>query len=228
MSLSAVLQTKLDDTIIVLKGIAEEYLPATFANSFGAEDMVLTDLINQHDIDIEIFSLDTGRLPAETYQLMQKVSKRYSKPVVTYFPQTASVENYIQTNGPNAFYDSIELRQGCCFVRKAEPLRRAIANKKAWVTGIRREQAVTRADLPIAEWDADNGLQKFSPLVEWSESDVWEYLRDNKVPYNELHDKNYPSIGCAPCTRAIAAGEDIRAGRWWWENPQSKECGLHA
>lgn len=228
MGLSASLQAKLDNTIAVLKSIPKEYSPATFANSFGAEDMVLTDLINQHDIDIEIFSLDTGRLPTETYQLMQEVSNRYNKPVVTYFPNTQSVEDYIRTNGPNAFYQSVELRKGCCFVRKIEPLRRAIADKKAWVTGLRREQAVTRADLPVSEWDADNGLQKFSPLAEWSEEDVWEYLRDGKVPYNELHDKQYPSIGCAPCTRAISAGEDVRAGRWWWENPESKECGLHS
>ncbi|MBL1293129.1 MAG: phosphoadenylyl-sulfate reductase [Thiotrichales bacterium] len=228
MSLSASLQVKLDETVTILKGIADEYSPATFANSFGAEDMVLTDLINLHNVGIEIFSLDTGRLPAETYQLMQEVSNRYDKSVVTYFPKTASVEKYIQNNGPNAFYQSIELRKGCCFVRKIEPLRRAIADKKAWVTGLRREQAVTRAELPVSEWDADNGLQKFSPLADWTEDDIWEYLRDGKVPYNELHDKNYPSIGCAPCTRAIAAGEDVRAGRWWWEDPKSKECGLHS
>lgn len=228
MSLSAPLQTKLDNTLAVLKNIAEEYSPATFANSFGAEDMVITDLLNQHNIDIEIFSLDTGRLPAETYQLMQEVKNRYDKPVLTYFPKTESVEEYIQKNGPNAFYQSIELRKGCCFIRKIEPLRRAITNKKAWVTGLRREQAVTRADLPISEWDTDNGLQKFSPLADWSEDDVWEYLRNENVPYNALHDKHYPSIGCAPCTRAIAVGEDIRAGRWWWEDPESKECGLHS
>lgn len=228
MSLSAALQAKLDATIMVLKDIAEAYSPATFANSFGAEDMVLTDLINEIDVDIEIFSLDTGRLPAETYQLMQEVRKRYHKPVITYFPNNESVENYIRKNGPNGFYNSVESRKACCFVRKIEPLRRAIAGKKAWVTGLRREQAVTRTELPISEWDADNGLQKFSPLAEWSESDVWEYLRDKNVPYNKLHDKHYPSIGCAPCTRAISAGEDIRAGRWWWENPETKECGLHA
>ncbi|MBL4851364.1 MAG: phosphoadenylyl-sulfate reductase [Gammaproteobacteria bacterium] len=227
MSLSVALQAKLDNTVAILKTIASEYSPATFANSFGAEDMVLTDLINQHDIDIEIFSLDTGRLPEETYQLMQEVRKRYSKPIVTYFPQTKSVEDYIQINGPNAFYQSVELRKSCCFIRKVEPLRRAIAGKKAWVTGLRREQAVTRADLPVSEWDANNGLQKFSPLAEWNEANVWEYLHEAKVPYNALHDKNYPSIGCAPCTRAISPGEDIRAGRWWWENPASKECGLH-
>ncbi|MBL1433482.1 MAG: phosphoadenylyl-sulfate reductase [Gammaproteobacteria bacterium] len=228
MSLSAELQSKLDNTVTVLKKIADDYSPATFANSFGAEDMVLTDLINQHNIDIGIFSLDTGRLPAETYELMQKVSEYYSKPVITYFPKTEAVEEYVRTNGLNAFYKSVELRKSCCFMRKIEPLRRAIADKKAWVTGLRREQAVTRTELPISEWDADNSLQKFSPLAEWTEPEVWQYLRENKVPYNKLHDKNYPSIGCAPCTRATSAGEDIRAGRWWWENPESKECGLHA
>jgi len=228
MSLSDELQSKLDNTVVVLKKIANDYSPATFANSFGAEDMVLTDLINQHNIDIEIFSLDTGRLPAETYELMQKVSEYYSKPVITYFPKTEAVEEYVRTNGPNAFYKSVELRKSCCFMRKIEPLRRAIADKKAWVTGLRREQAVTRTELPISEWDTDNGLQKFSPLAEWSETEVWQYLRENKVPYNKLHDKKYPSIGCAPCTRAISDGEDVRAGRWWWENPDSKECGLHA
>lgn len=228
MNPSATLQTKVDDTVALLKRIAEEYSPATFANSFGAEDMVLTDLINRHDIDIEIFSLDTGRLPEETYTLMQEVSDKYAKPIITYFPETTAVETYVREHGPNAFYDSIALRKRCCFIRKIEPLRRAIAGKKGWVTGLRREQAVTRADLQASEWDADNGLQKFNPLVEWTEKEVWQYLRDNKVPYNALHDKHYPSIGCAPCTRAISVGEDIRAGRWWWENPESKECGLHA
>jgi phosphoadenosine phosphosulfate reductase len=138
-----------------------------------------------------------------------------------------AVEAYIEKNGPNAFYNSVEMRKLCCNIRKVQPLQRALKGKKAWLTGLRREQAPTRKELPISEWDEGNGLQKFNPLTDWAEADVWNYIRHFDVPYNELHDRHYPSIGCAPCTRAITVGEDIRAGRWWWENPESKECGLH-
>ncbi len=229
MSLDTQLQQKIDATLALLKSIAADYQPVTFANSFGAEDMVLTDLIAKHAPAIGIFSLDTGRLPEETYKLMQDVWQRYSNIAITaYFPQASAVEEYIHSNGPNAFYDSVDLRKRCCGIRKVEPLRRALTGKKAWITGLRREQAPTRKDLSNSEWDADNGLQKFNPLIEWTNDDVWNYIRHFEVPYNALHDKHYPSIGCAPCTRAITVGEDIRAGRWWWENPESKECGLHA
>lgn len=222
------MQDKLDFTIALLKRIEAEFSPAAFANSFGAEDMVLTDLIAKHAPGIEIFTLDTGRLPAETYTLMQQVIEKYDVPIVPYFPQHEAVEAYLQQNGPNAFYNSLELRKACCHMRKIEPLQRAIAGKKAWITGLRREQAVTRTEMQPQEWDDGFGLEKFNPLIEWTHDEIWDYIRNNDVPYNELHDKRYPSIGCAPCTRAIAVGEDIRAGRWWWENPELKECGLHA
>ncbi|NTV11154.1 MAG: phosphoadenylyl-sulfate reductase, partial [Zoogloea sp.] len=199
----------------------------TFANSFGAEDMVLTDLILQNGLTIEIFSLDTGRLPAETYTLMGEVEKRYGTRLKVFFPQSEAVEQYVRTQGINAFYESVELRKACCFVRKVEPLQRALAGKKAWITGLRAAQSTTRTGLPLREFDAGNKLEKLNPLSDWSEVEVWAYIRMHEVPYNALHDQFYPSIGCAPCTRAVAVGEDVRAGRWWWEDPASKECGLH-
>lgn len=198
-----------------------------FANSLGAEDMVLTDLILRERLPIEIFSLDTGRLPPETYTLMGEVEARYDTRLTVYFPQWAAVEQYVGEHGINAFYDSIELRKSCCHVRKVEPLRRALAGKRAWITGLRAAQSATRTGLPLREHDAGNGLEKLNPLADWSEVEVWAYIRLFDVPYNALHDQFYPSIGCAPCTRAVAVGEDVRAGRWWWEDPASKECGLH-
>jgi len=199
----------------------------TFANSFGAEDMVLSDIILSRKLQVEIFSLDTGRLPAETYKLMGEVEQRYRTRLKVFFPDASAVEHYVRTEGINAFYDSVELRKACCQVRKVEPLRRALAGKKAWVTGQRAAQSTTRSGLPLREFDAGNGLEKLNPLSDWSEAEVWAYLRLNEVPYNALHDQFFPSIGCAPCTRAVAVGEDVRAGRWWWEDPASKECGLH-
>jgi len=218
---------KIDQVVTVLGQAAGDYAPACFANSLGAEDMVLTDLINRHQINIGIFSLDTGRLPQETYDLMQVISSRYEVPLNIYFPDTARVEEYVAQQGINAFYDSVESRKLCCQIRKVEPLRRALSGKRAWITGMRREQAVTRGTLQLSEYDAGNGLQKFNPLLDWSTADVWAYIRQNDVPYNKLHDRSYPSLGCAPCTRAVNAGEDLRAGRWWWEDPDNKECGLH-
>ena len=211
----------------LLAGIAGEWSPAAFANSLGAEDMVLTDLIVKSGLPIEIFSLDTGRLPAETYELMAAVDKHYGLKLKIYFPQAEEVETYVRNQGINAFYDSVTLRKACCAIRKVEPLQRALAGKRAWITGLRAQQAATRDGLPLREYDAGNGLEKFNPLAEWTEKEVWTYIMQNAVPYNALHDKFYPSIGCAPCTRAISPGEDIRAGRWWWESPESKECGLH-
>lgn len=221
-------EQKLAATVALLKKIEADYSPAVFANSFGAEDMVLVDLIARHQLNIGVFSLDTGRLPAETYTLMEKTAEKYPQlKVQVFFPDAAQVEAYVNSNGINAFYHSVEMRKECCRIRKLEPLKRALANKKAWITGLRREQSPTRTDMATQEYDAGNGLEKFNPLLEWSEKEVWAYIRANDVPYNELHDKHYPSIGCAPCTRSIAMGEDIRAGRWWWENPEFKECGLH-
>jgi len=228
-ALAPALQARVDHTLVLLRQIAQKHSPAVFANSFGAEDMVLTDLIARENIGIEIFSLDTGRLPAETYELMQKTAETYpAVPIRVYFPRAESVEKYVNEQGINAFYQSVELRKECCRIRKMEPLARALTGKTAWVTGLRRSQSTTRTDATEQEWDEANGLAKFNPLLEWSEQDVWDYIRAREIPYNALHDRHYPSIGCAPCTRAIAVGEDIRAGRWWWENPEGKECGLHA
>ena len=221
------LNQKIADTLVVLQQAAREFAPVVFANSLGAEDMVLTDLIAKYQPDIGLFSLDTGRLPKETYDLIQAVGERYALPLQVYFPDSKLVEEYVAQHGINGFYDSVENRKACCFVRKVEPLRRALKGKGAWITGMRRDQAVTRGTLEVSSFDSDNGLQKINPLLDWSNNDVWAYIRQNDVPYNKLHDQFYPSIGCAPCTRSITPGEDIRAGRWWWEDPANKECGLH-
>ena len=213
--------------VALLKTVEGEFAPAAFANSLGAEDMVLTDLIVRHAPGIEMFTLDTGRLHEETYRLMQKVADQYDQPLRVYFPQPEAVQQYAAAHGVNGFYESVELRKACCHARKVEPLGRALKGKAAWITGLRREQAVTRRDLPEREFDADHGIAKFNPLAAWSEAEVWAYIRLNDVPYNALHEQFYPSIGCAPCTRAVSLGEDIRAGRWWWEDPTAKECGLH-
>lgn len=221
------LVAKIDAAIQCLQSIAADYSPAVLATSYGAEDMVLVDLICNHAPEIDIFTLDTGRLPKETYELMQLAKRHYQREVKVYYPDAHSVEVFVTQNGPNAFYDSVDFRKQCCGIRKVAPLNRALSGKKAWLTGMRRSQSITRNALPISEWDADHQLQKFSPLTDWSNGDVWKYIRAFEVPYNKLHDEGYASIGCAPCTRAITPGEDIRAGRWWWEDPESKECGLH-
>lgn len=226
MSQSDVVQ-KVEQLHALLAKIQQEYVPAVFANSFGAEDMVLTDLIARHYPHIAMFTLDTGRLPQETYDLMQTVKEHYGLSIQVYFPEAITVENYVAQYGPNGFYQSVELRKRCCYIRKVEPLRRALAGKRAWITGMRREQAITRDSLVISSFDAENDMQKFNPLCEWSYAEVWAYLREHDVPYSKLHDCFYPSIGCTPCTRAITPGEDVRSGRWWWENPEFKECGLH-
>lgn len=221
------LQQKVDQVVVVLTETIRDFSPVAFANSLGAEDMVLTDIIDRHQLAIEMFSLDTGRLPQETYDLMQIVRERYKTPLRIYFPNVKQVEAYVAEHGVNGFYDSIELRKACCHIRKVEPLRRALQGKRAWVTGIRSEQASTRSNLKVSAYDPDNRMQKVNPLLDWTNAEVWEYLKHYDVPYNKLHDKFYPSIGCAPCTRAITPGEDIRSGRWWWEAPETKECGLH-
>lgn len=219
--------TKRAQVLALLQAASSEFSAITFANSYGAEDMVLTDIIAKEKLAIEIFSLDTGRLPAETYTLMGEVEKNYNTKPVVFFPKHEAVEDYVRSKGINAFYESIELRKACCFMRKVEPLRRALEGKQAWVTGMRAEQAATRVSLPSREFDEGNKLEKFNPLSDWTEQEVWAYIRLYAVPYNALHDQFYPSIGCAPCTRSVAMGEDVRAGRWWWEDPKNKECGLH-
>jgi|TARA_B110000914_G_scaffold105496_1_gene92501 phosphoadenosine phosphosulfate reductase len=221
------LSQKVEEAKVLLDSVNKNYAPVVFANSFGAEDMVLTDLIGRNFPNISMFTLDTERLPEETHSLMKEVEDRYNIETKIYFPESVAVEKYVVENGLNGFYDSIAQRKACCFMRKVEPLKRALKDKRAWITGLRRDQALTRRDLEESEFDADNGLQKISPLLNWSLSDVWAYIKDFNTPYNALHDQGYSSIGCAPCTRAITLGEDVRAGRWWWEDPETKECGLH-
>ena len=216
-----------DSTRQTLARVGAEFSPAVFASSLAAEDMVLTDLILKAGLPIGIFSLETGRLHPETLAVLDEVRATYGYDIKLYKPQDAAVADYVAGHGLNAFYNSVEMRRECCRIRKVEPLGRALAGKQAWVTGQRRAQSSTRAELAVQELDTAHGMIKFNPLADWSEQDVWNYIRHNNVPYNALHDQGFPSIGCAPCTRAVQPGEDVRAGRWWWENPDSKECGLH-
>ncbi len=207
---------------------AREFAGAiTFASSLGAEDQVITWMIASKALTIPVFTLDTGRMFGESYELMAATESELGVRIDPYFPDAAAVEGMVRKEGINLFYESVEKRKRCCHVRKVEPLRRALAGKQAWITGMRRSQSVTRADLSSVEWDAGNGLYKLNPLLEWSEEEVWKVVGDHGIPYNKLHDKGFRSIGCAPCTRAVQPGEDARAGRWWWENPEHKECGLH-
>jgi len=200
----------------------------SFATSLGEEDQVLTDMISKKAPGIEIFTLDTGRLFAETYDLLSKNQKKYSKlNFRIYYPDTKSVEELVHSKGINLFYESIENRKLCCHVRKVEPLQRALSNKDAWIVGLRREQSEARASLEPVEWDEANKKIKFNPLYNWSLDQVRDYIKKNEVDISPLHAKGFVSIGCAPCTRAIKPGENIRAGRWWWETPEGKECGLH-
>lgn len=221
------LNAKVSATRAILEQVAREYSPAVFASSLAAEDMVLTDLILKAGLPIGIFSLETGRLHKETLAVLDAVKEKYGHTIAIYQPRAELVDEYVSKNGLNAFYDSVEMRKACCQVRKVEPLGRALEGNKAWITGQRRSQSTTRAELAVQEDDAAHGMQKFNPLADWDEADVWTYIRANDVPYNALHDRGYPSIGCEPCTRAIQPGEDVRAGRWWWESADSKECGLH-
>jgi phosphoadenosine phosphosulfate reductase len=213
--------------IDLLGRIARAHSPTVLAASFGAEDMVLVDMIARACLPVGVFTLDTGRLPEETHALIAQVRRHYGLRVDVFAPAAADVEAHVAAHGPNGFYDSLDVRTACCAARKTAPLARALAGKAAWVTGLRRDQSVTRRAIAIEENDAGHGLRKFNPLADWSREDVWAYLRAHAVPVNALHRRGYASIGCAPCTRAIEAGEDERAGRWWWENPDHKECGLH-
>lgn len=197
------------------------------ASSFGAEDVVLIDMLAQIKPDAYVFTLDTGRLPIETYDVMAEIAKKYPQlQIKTMFPDTESVQNMVRERGINLFYDSVENRKLCCHIRKVEPLGRAIAGLDAWMTGLRRDQTNNRQEMQVVELDAARGIAKINPLIDWTNGQVWDYIRAHNLPYNALHDKNYPSIGCAPCTRAIAPDEDLRAGRWWWEQ-SNQECGLH-
>jgi len=217
----------LSGTLALLRTIATDHRPAVLANAFGPESMVMTDLISKHDLEIEIVSIDTGRLPEETHALAHSVHRRYGPVVRMVSPDAADVSAWTSQHGQNGFYDAVELRHQCCEIRKVKPLRRVLAGKSAWLTGLRRQQSKLRSDLTEQTWDDSYGLYKFNPMLEWTTDQVWAYIKDHRVPYNKLHDRGYASIGCAPCTRAISPGEDTRAGRWWWELDTAKECGIH-
>lgn len=197
------------------------------SSSLSIEDQMLTDLIAKTDPTTRIFTLDTGRLFPETYSLIERTRMKYPITLEVFFPEASEVEKMVKEEGINLFYAGIEQRKRCCNVRKMQPLRRAFQGLEVWICGLRKEQSVTRHDMQMVEWDAQNQLIKLNPLIDFTEEQVWDYIKTNQVPYNKLHDKGFPSIGCQPCTRAVEPGEDIRAGRWWWENPEHKECGLH-
>lgn len=197
------------------------------SSSLSIEDQMLTDLISKIDPTTRIFTLDTGRLFPETYSLIERTRTKYPITLEVFFPDASEVEKMVKDEGINLFYAGIEQRKRCCNVRKIQPLKRAFQGLEVWICGLRKEQSVTRHNMQMIEWDTQNQLIKLNPLIDFTEEQVWEYIRANHVPYNKLHDKGYPSIGCQPCTRAVKPGEDIRAGRWWWENPDHKECGLH-
>ena len=210
-----------------LSRVALEHAPAALASSLSAEDMVITDTILTQGLEIEIFTLDTGRLHADTLNLIGEIRRRYGYELRVHKPEPAAVKEYVVRFGRDAFYEDVALRKRCCEIRKVDPLKRALAGKSAWITGMRRGQAVTRGELPLQQADSVHGIVKFNPLAQWSESEVWEYLHERQLPYNALYDQGYRSIGCAPCTRPTTPVEDVRAGRWWWEDAQSRECGLH-
>ncbi len=215
------------NTTDLIKYILENYKNVALSSSLGAEDQVLTDMIFKINKNSRVFTLDTGRLHSETYKVMDETNLKYGVKLEVFFPKFDDVEKLYITQGVNGHFESIDNRKNCCNIRKIEPLKRALKNVDIWITGLRASQSITRTNLPVIEWDENFKVIKLNPLINWNEDDVWEYIRANKVPYNKLHDQGYPSIGCEPCTRAIKAGEDIRAGRWWWEDPEHKECGLH-
>jgi len=197
-----------------------------FSSSLGQEDQVITDTIFKNNIPVKIFTIDTGRLFNETYELLDKTTARYKKPIQVYFPDAGDVEEFVQTKGINSFYESVDNRKEFCYIRKVKPLNRALLGAKVWITGLRTEQSVNRNAMKMIEWDENKQLYKFNPLINWSYKEVLNYIDEFNVPFNVLHNKGFVSIGCAPCTRTIEPGEDARAGRWWWETSQ-KECGLH-
>ena len=215
------------NTTDLIKYILENHNNVALSSSLGSEDQVLTDMIFKVNKNSRVFTLDTGRLHSETYKVMDETNLKYGVKLEVFFPKFDDVEKLYITQGVNGHFESIDNRKNCCNIRKIEPLKRALKNVDIWITGLRASQSITRTNLPVIEWDENFKVIKLNPLINWNEDDVWEYIRANKVPYNKLHDQGYPSIGCEPCTRAIKAGEDIRAGRWWWEDPEHKECGLH-
>jgi phosphoadenosine phosphosulfate reductase len=226
-ALSAKLELKVQALRGELLSALERHGRLIYSSSLGAEAMVLTDIIWTHLPQIEIFSIDTGRLHEETHRLRERLQQRYARTLRMVYPDALELERLIARQGMNGHYESLDARLECCRIRKVEPFRRAIAGFPAWITGVRREQSAGRSQLAAEAWDGEHGLYKVSPLLEWSEAEVWEYIRARALPYNALHDRQYPSIGCSPCTRAIQPGEARRAGRWWWEETESRECGLH-
>jgi phosphoadenosine phosphosulfate reductase len=211
-----------------------EYLVNTFpgevifSTSFGWEDQVISHIIFKNNLPIKVFTLETGRLFPETYYVWNRTLEMYGKPIHAYYPDTTAVEKLVSSKGPSSFFDSVENRKECCGIRKIEPLKRALAGNSCWITGIRSEQSQNREHMDSLEWDEGNQILKFHPIFDWTLDQVKAYIRDNNIPYNPLHDRGFPSIGCAPCTRAVSEGEDFRAGRWWWEDQDKKECGLHS
>lgn len=222
---SADFADKLAHSLALLASSAARYSPLTQASSLGAEDMVVTQLLQDAGIDARIFVLDTGLLHAQTVALIERIEARYARRVDVYRPDAAAAADFVQTHGSQAMYQSLALRKQCCHIRKMEPLARALAGQKGWLTGLRREQSGARADVPDVE--LQDGRAKINPLAAWTWGDVWHYIALRQIPYNPLHDQFFPSIGCAPCTRAVTLGEDFRSGRWWWESESAKECGLH-
>ncbi|MES2872347.1 MAG: phosphoadenylyl-sulfate reductase [Bacteroidota bacterium] len=211
-----------------LKYIADLYPgKVVFSTSFGWEDQVISHIIFKNELPIKVFTLETGRLFPETYYVWNRTLEIYGKQIHAYYPNTQSVENMVSAKGPSSFYESVENRKECCGIRKVEPLKRALAGNSVWITGIRADQSLNREHMDNVEWDEGNQLLKYHPIFDWTLEQVKEFIRENNIPYNPLHDKGFPSIGCAPCTRAVKEGEDFRAGRWWWEDQSKKECGLH-
>lgn len=199
----------------------------TFSTSFSMEDQVITDFIHRSGSTSAIFTLDTGRLFPETYSTWSRTLEKYAHTIDAYYPNTEKVQEFVRSYGPNSFYESVDRRKECCHIRKVEPLKRALAGKAVWITGLRAEHSPNRSDMHILEWDEGNQVIKYNPLLHWTTEQVWDYINQHHVPYNSLHDRGFISIGCAPCTRAVKPGEDFRAGRWWWEDQSKKECGLH-
>lgn len=226
-TLPKTVRERADASIWTLRNAVTGFKNVCYATSLGAESVVLTDLIWGSVPQIEIFSIDTGRLYPETYDLIERIERHYGRMLRLYSPDASDLEGWVGANGINGFREGLEQRQGCCGIRKVAPFRRAVAGRAAWVTGTRRQQSASRALAAPVEWDSEYGLHKVSPLLDWSETEVWDYIRKKRLPYNSLHDTGFPSIGCAPCTRAVQAGDDERSGRWWWERPESRECGLH-
>ena len=212
----------------IVEFFLKNFEKTALSSSLAAEDQVLTDMMLKENKNATIFTLDTGRLHPETYDVMDATNLKYGVKIDVFFPNSEKVQELYQSQGVNGQYESIENRKNCCGVRKIEPLKRALKGLDVWITVLRATQRVTRVHMPLVEWDETFGVIKVNPLINWNEIDVWDYIKENKVPYNKLHDKGFPSIGCAPCTRAVSEGEDFRAGRWWWEDQSKKECGLHS